>query len=281
MAGSRGIIRWLVALTLIAIAGGVFALGIPSRSQPSHRGIDPDPYTFCRVLQFAWTDSGVVARAGQPPAQSLDCLREAGFAAVVNLRHEQPGYDEAAAVEAAGMEYLHMPIVDDTASSPEQVIEYMRFIETHRRDRKPVLTHDAAGRGRMGFMDGIYLLWQGWSTADVFERYIHFGAKIDCENGGNGQAQGLHEIGVALRRGDAWPEGQDQAGNSWSNCARPAYMANWSYSAAMFPPSPRAYLPLMRAQSRPTQEVGARRAAPRHSFSIRLRLNRNEGGYGI
>jgi protein tyrosine phosphatase (PTP) superfamily phosphohydrolase (DUF442 family) len=239
--------RWLimVVLILLAFGRGCDFLGASSQVKPAQTDTDPDPRD-CEVSNFAWTDSGVVARSAQPSAESLTCLRDAGFAAVVNLRHEYPGYDEEAAVEAAGMEYLSLPIVDDTAPSPSQVTEYMAFIDAHA----PVLTHCASGRGRAGTMEGIYLLWKGWTTANVFDRYMDFGAKIDCENGGNGQIQALHEIGLLLGRGDAWPEGQDSYGNVWEDCPRPAYMAGWDYSTVEFPEViiMRCYLPLILAQ---------------------------------
>lgn len=195
----------------------------------------PEPFSFCGIRSFAWTERGVVARSAQPSAASIACLRTAGFGAVVNLRHESPAYDEAAVVKALGLVYLLIPILDDTAPSPAQVTQYMKFVNA-RPTSASVLTHDAAGRGRMGFMDGIYLLWKGWSTAKVFERYIQFGAKIDCENGGNGQIQALREIGLLLGRGEAWPAGTDQYGNAWSHCPRPHYMSGWNYTTAEFPP---------------------------------------------
>lgn len=173
----------------------------------------------------------MVARAAQPSERELECLREVGFASVINLRHESPRYDEAEAVASLGMDYLHIPIVDDTAPSPEQVTDYMAFI----KGREPVFTHDAAGRGRMGIMDGIYLLWKGWPTNEVLERYIHYGAKIDCQNGGNGQIQALHAIGLLLDRGEAWPIGQDQYGNSWESCPLPEHMKDWDYETIAYP----------------------------------------------
>jgi len=242
-----------VMLTLLLVCGwGCIATGRSSQVEPTQTqtDTDPDPYTFCGVSNFAWTDRGVVARAAQPSAGSLTCLRDEGFAAVVNLRHEYPGYDEETAVEAVGMEYLSLPMVDDTAPSPSQVTEYMAFIDAHRRAGAPVLAHCAGGRGRSGTMEGIYLLWKGWTTAGVFERYIHFRAKIDCENGGNGQIQALHEIGLLLGRGDAWPERPDQYGNVWEDCPRPDYMADWDYSTVAFPPVARYYLPLILVQQR-------------------------------
>ena len=197
---------------------------------------DPEPYAACGIRNFAWTERGVLARGEQPPAESLRCLRdEKGIRAVVNLRLEGSGYDEKAAVESLGMDYLSLPMEDDTAPSPEQVSQYLAFVDAHRRAGQPVYEHCAGGRGRAGTMEGSYLLWKGWTTADVLARYVRFGAKIDCENGGNGQVQALHEMGLLLGRGDAWPDGKDSAGAVWPSCPRPAYMAGWDYRVARYP----------------------------------------------
>jgi hypothetical protein len=194
-----------------------------------------DPRETCGVEHFAWTEAGVIARSAQPSIASLVCLGRRGFTAVVNLRDESPSFPEAAVVKSVGMDYLLLAIVDDTAPSPQQVTRYMQFVDDQRKGCGKVLTHDAAGRGRMGVMDGIYLLWQGWSTSQVFERYIQFGAKIDCQNGGHGQIQMLHELGLILGCGHAWPTTKDNYGNSWEHCSRPAYMSGWDYRQAVFP----------------------------------------------
>ena len=249
--------RRLLALALALAVGGA-ALACASGSPPTEVApgeADPEPYALCGIRSFAWTERGVVARGEQPSAESLTCLREQGFGALVSLRLEGSGYDEKAAVEALGMDYLSLPMEDDTAPCPEQVSQYLAFVDSHRRAGQPVYEHCAGGRGRAGTLEGIYLLWKGWSTADVLARYVRFGAKVDCENGGNGQVQALHEIGLLLGRGDAWPDGKDSAGAVWPSCPRPAYMAGWDYSTSDFPtemPSAapavyRAFLPLVGA----------------------------------
>ena len=49
---------------------------------------------------------------GQPSAETLSLVREAGFVAVLDMRTESEdrGFDEAAAVEALGMEYIQLPV---------------------------------------------------------------------------------------------------------------------------------------------------------------------------
>jgi hypothetical protein len=207
-----------------------------SRNNVSQSTPDPNPYIFCGVSGFAWSNPFVLARSAQPPAYSLKCLQGAGISSIVNLRYEYPGYNEALVAEALEMVYLHLPIVDDRAASPDQITEYFKYLDARQRFNQRTLIHCAGGRGRVGFMEGVYLLREGWSTEQVFARYIQFGAKIDCENGGNGQIQALHQIGLLLSRGDNWPQGTDQYGNVWKSCPLPDYMADWDYSEIELPP---------------------------------------------
>jgi protein tyrosine phosphatase (PTP) superfamily phosphohydrolase (DUF442 family) len=229
--------RWPVAVivVLVTLIGRCALLGAFSGVESVQWDTGPDPQTLCGVPGFAWTDHGVIARAAQPSAASLACLHDAGFAAVVNLRQDSPGFDERDVVEGLGMSYLHLPIADDTAPSPAQVSAYLAFVDAQRRAGAPVLSHCSGGRGRVGVMEGIYLLWKGWTTVEVLSRYVRSGAKIDCDNGGNGQIQALHEIGLLLARGDAWPAEADQYGNRWEHCPRPGYMDGWDYGEVVFP----------------------------------------------
>jgi len=197
---------------------------------------DPDPHEYCGIANFGWSRQGFLARGEQAYPDSIRCLREAGFGAVVNLRSEPVEYDEKGFVEELGMQYLNLQIADDTAPSPDQVTEFLAFVDQQSREGRAAYIHCAGGRGRAGVMEGIYLLWQGWPTQDVFERYVHFGAKVDKENGGNGQVQVLHEIGLLLGRGDSWPQTSYLFGNRVEDWKRPDYMAGWDYAQVQFPP---------------------------------------------
>jgi hypothetical protein len=97
-----------------------------------------------------------------------------------------------------------------------------------------VLVHDAAGRGRMGFWDAVYLMRRSMSPQQAIEGYylakvLHFqGAKIGCQDGGNGQVQALSEIALAIS-GEPYLPQVDQYGTTWQDCPRPGYMEGWNY----------------------------------------------------
>jgi uncharacterized protein (TIGR01244 family) len=61
-----------------------------------------------------------LAAAGQPSLEALAKLKAMGFATVVNLRTEQEGTkDEEAAVKAAGLKYVSVPVTAESLSAKD------------------------------------------------------------------------------------------------------------------------------------------------------------------
>jgi len=89
-----------------------------------------------------------VATAGQPPSSAWRTLAEAGFRTVLDLRPsaEPRGYDEPAAVAAAGLEYVQVPVTPVTLGDADfdRVREVLR-----ESDTKPVVFH-CASANRVG-----------------------------------------------------------------------------------------------------------------------------------
>jgi uncharacterized protein (TIGR01244 family) len=81
---------------------------------------------------------------GQPTAQQLHELAAADYQTVIDLRAptEDRGYDEAAAAKAAGLDYVTIPVTEETLKDPKTLD---RFIEIFNQNEKPVLVHCAAG----------------------------------------------------------------------------------------------------------------------------------------
>jgi uncharacterized protein (TIGR01244 family) len=106
---------------------------------------------------------------GQPTAEQLRKLAAAEYKTVIDLRlpGEDRGYDEAAAAEAAGLEYIPVPVnnraLDDAATLD-------RFIEIFEEVEKPVLVHCGSG-GRVG---AVYYAWlvakEGMSREEALDR---------------------------------------------------------------------------------------------------------------
>ena len=134
------------------------------------------------------------------------------------------------------MQYIgRYGIPDDTAYPPVQLEAMLQDVVTRLRRGERILVHDAGGRGRMGMWEATFLLWDGWSSREAMERYVAFGWKIGCENGGNGQMQAMAEIAAAFGQPAYYPA-RDTDGRRWTNCARPSYMAGWDYGRVRWPP---------------------------------------------
>jgi uncharacterized protein (TIGR01244 family) len=106
---------------------------------------------------------------GQPTAEQLQKLAAAEYRTVIDLRlpTENRGYDEAAAAKAAGLEYVAVPVSEQTLND---VATLDRFIEVFRETEKPVLVH-CGGGGRVA---AVYYAWlvaeEGMSREEALAR---------------------------------------------------------------------------------------------------------------
>jgi hypothetical protein len=219
----------IVAATLLP--GCMTSRAASSQDEPAVSG----PIAFCGIDNFAWTVDGALARSAQPPAAAWSCLKQRGLTTIVRQNIEGGDSAERQAVQQAGMIYLgQYQIVDQTAYSPAQLSDLLNDIVTRITRGERILVHDAGGRGRMGFWEAAFLLWDGWSSRDAIDRYIQFGWKIECAKGGNGQMQGINEIAAALGQPAYYPA-EDAYGTPWNNCPRPQYMSGWDYREVRWP----------------------------------------------
>jgi uncharacterized protein (TIGR01244 family) len=91
---------------------------------------------------------------GQPTVDQLRKLAAADYKTVIDLRapSEDRGYDEAAAAKAAGLEYVPIPVTEESLEDPKTLD---RFIEVFNETEKPVLVHCASG----GRVASVYYAW--------------------------------------------------------------------------------------------------------------------------
>ena len=101
-----------------------------------------------------------VAGGGQPGLEALPRIKELGFRTVINLRTEgERGYlaEEEAALKAAGVRYVHVPLTAATLSSAD-VAAVRAVLEDPAA--APVLIHCTSGN-RVGAMWGAVTASQG------------------------------------------------------------------------------------------------------------------------
>jgi uncharacterized protein (TIGR01244 family) len=107
-----------------------------------------------------------VAGGGQPEREALARIKELGFRTVINLRTDgERGYlpEEEAALKAAGIRYVHVPMTAATVSSAD-VAAVRAVLEDPAA--APVLMHCTSGN-RVGMMWGAVVARQGKTLAEA------------------------------------------------------------------------------------------------------------------
>jgi protein tyrosine phosphatase (PTP) superfamily phosphohydrolase (DUF442 family) len=148
------------------------------------------PTSLGSIRNFAWVDTGTVARGEQPAleAESFEALREAGVTAVLSLRpdREQPSVnarrpwpeyhveEEQALADAAGLSFRHVPLPDFSAPAPEPIARALGIIDDLLAERPGVYVHCRAGAGRAGLVSGAWAVSRGRSGDEAADDYVRF-----------------------------------------------------------------------------------------------------------
>jgi atypical dual specificity phosphatase len=141
--------------------------------------------------RFYWVREGELAGSSRPGglrddrlADDLAELQDHGIGAIVSMT-ETP--IDPFAVEAAGMTYVHIPVIDFTAPSEPQLREALDAIDAAHAGNRAVLVHCAAGQGRSATILAAWLIRQGTSADDaiselrvVCDRAVENEAQIAC-----------------------------------------------------------------------------------------------------
>lgn len=134
------------------------ALAAGCASQPPTTAVPP-------VAHAVVAAPGIVA-AGRLSAEDVAGLRAADIRHVIDLTPdaETPGFDESAAVRAAGLRYDNLPLRDAADLTRENVQAFDAMLRTAGR---PLLVHCASGN-RVGAMAALRAAWvEGRSVDDA------------------------------------------------------------------------------------------------------------------
>jgi uncharacterized protein (TIGR01244 family) len=149
------------------------------------------------IRNFGWVVPRVLARSGQPPLDdgSLEQVASLGIHTVVSLRSDgeisrdlttvnQPkpysADEEAAAVERAGLRFVHVPCEDLQAPRPDDIAAVLRALDEEAGANRVSLAHCLAGVGRTSVMTSGWLMSRGASGDDAAELHARFLGYLDA-----------------------------------------------------------------------------------------------------
>lgn len=112
----------------------------------------------------------MLATSGQPTANQLKAIADAGFTVIINLAlHDDPRYslpDEPGTVASLGLNYVHIP-VQFGSPKPQDLLSFFEAMLEHR-ERK-IWVHCAANMRVSAFLGLYRVLKQGWEEERAFE----------------------------------------------------------------------------------------------------------------
>src|SRR5262245_34270643 len=127
------------------------------------------------VTNFARVET-TVACAGATKAEAIPEIKKMGFASVINLRlANEPGADidaEAAAVKAAGMNFIHIPM-SSQSPDPAAIDTFLKTVTT--KANEPAFIHCASGNraAAMWFIKRVQI--DGWTQERAAEEAAGLG----------------------------------------------------------------------------------------------------------
>jgi protein tyrosine phosphatase (PTP) superfamily phosphohydrolase (DUF442 family) len=151
----------------------------------------PAPMHVAGIRNFGWVVPNLLARGEQPPLEraTFEALRELGIGSVVSLRPDRepptassagrwPEYvvgEERRLAEVAGLRFAHVPVVDFSSPTPDNVAQALTALDEHVAEAPAVYVHCRAGAGRAGVIGGAWLIAHGGSgdqAAALYEAFM-------------------------------------------------------------------------------------------------------------
>jgi protein tyrosine/serine phosphatase len=133
--------------TIIAILALVSAFSALSFAQGQESS-----FPSIRVKNFGQMDDRFY-RGARPKDEDYKALAALGIKTVIDLTDNSKEYEKPA-VEAAGLRYVNIPMVDKSYPSMEQVNEFLKVVDDPSTGK--FFLHCAGGRHRTGVMGAVY-----------------------------------------------------------------------------------------------------------------------------
>ncbi|HEY6119989.1 MAG TPA: tyrosine-protein phosphatase [Pyrinomonadaceae bacterium] len=124
-----------------------------------------DKVSTVKIKNFGQMDDRFY-RGAQPKENDYSSLAALGIRTVVDLRDDSPPY-ERAAVEAAGMRYVNIPMDDKSYPKEDQIQAFLKLVNDPKTGK--FFVHCAGGRHRTGVMGAVYrFTFDHWNFDQVY-----------------------------------------------------------------------------------------------------------------
>jgi protein tyrosine/serine phosphatase len=146
--------------TLAATLAFVFALSALSFAKAKDNS-----FPNVKIKNFGQMDERFF-RGARPKDEDYKALADIGIKTVIDLTDNSREYEQPA-VEALGMRYVNIPMVDKGYPKLEQINEFMKLVDDPSTGK--FFVHCAGGRHRTGVVGAVYRFHQNnWNIDQVY-----------------------------------------------------------------------------------------------------------------
>jgi protein tyrosine/serine phosphatase len=111
-------------------------------------------------------------RGGRPKDKDYQALAQLGVKTIIDLTDNSREYEQPA-VEAAGLRYVNIPMVDKSYPSMDQVNQFLKVVNDPATGKFYV--HCAGGRHRTGVMGAVYrFTYDNWNLDQVMTEMYQY-----------------------------------------------------------------------------------------------------------
>ena len=135
------------SLTVIAILALVFSFSALSLAKPKD-----SRFPNIKIKNFGQMDDRFY-RGARPKEEDYKALAAIGITTIIDLTDNSREYEQPA-VEAAGLRYVNIPMVDKSYPSMDQVNAFLKVVDDPATGK--FFLHCAGGRHRTGVMGAVY-----------------------------------------------------------------------------------------------------------------------------
>lgn len=144
--------NYAFALTAIFALIFSFSFNAVAKSNPSFANV--------KIKNFGQMDDRFY-RGARPKDSDYKALADLGIKTVIDLTDNSREYEQPA-VEAAGLRYVNIPMVDKSYPSIEQINEFLKVVNAPETGK--FFVHCAGGRHRTGVVGAVYRFnHDGWN----------------------------------------------------------------------------------------------------------------------